>query len=80
MSSQLNTILEDSNLAEQLLSSAQTYGFVTSMAAAPNILILQSGLLSYGVVRKFHHLQLMKNLRLTQMLLLVSGMMHEQRC
>ncbi|EPG0367755.1 UPF0149 family protein [Photobacterium damselae] len=38
MSSQLNAILEDSNLAEQLLSSAQTYGFVTSMAAAPNIL------------------------------------------
>ncbi|TLS84116.1 UPF0149 family protein [Photobacterium damselae subsp. damselae] len=38
MSSQLNAILEDSNLAEQLLSSAQTYGFVTFMAAAPNIL------------------------------------------
>ncbi|WP_318473549.1 UPF0149 family protein [Photobacterium leiognathi] len=38
MSSQLNVILQDQHLAEQLLNESQTRGFVTAMAAAPNII------------------------------------------
>lgn len=38
MSSKLSDILQDQQLAELLLNEAQTRGFVTSMAAAPNII------------------------------------------
>jgi len=38
MSSQLSELLQDPQLAEQLLSKAQTHGFVTAMAAAPHLL------------------------------------------
>lgn len=38
MSSQLSVILENPELAEQLLPEAQTRGFVTAMAAAPHVL------------------------------------------
>ncbi|MEC6881011.1 MULTISPECIES: UPF0149 family protein [Photobacterium] len=38
MPSQLSTILENSQLADQLLSESQTRGFVTAMAAAPHLI------------------------------------------
>lgn len=37
-SSQLSVLLQDPELADQLLSEAQTQGFVTAMAAAPHLL------------------------------------------
>ncbi|WP_299014473.1 UPF0149 family protein [uncultured Photobacterium sp.] len=38
MSSQLSELLQNPELAEQLLSEAQTRGFVTAMAAAPHLI------------------------------------------
>ncbi|MCQ1056484.1 UPF0149 family protein [Photobacterium sp. DNB23_23_1] len=38
MSSSLRTLLENPQLAQQLLSEAQTRGFVTAMAAAPHLI------------------------------------------
>lgn len=38
MPSHLSTILQNSQLADQLLSESQTRGFVTAMAAAPHLI------------------------------------------
>lgn len=38
MPSQLSELLKDPQLAEQLLSEAQTRGFITAMAAAPHLI------------------------------------------
>lgn len=80
MSSSLRTVLENPQLAQQLLSEAQTRGFVTAMAAAPHLINPSEWLAFMWGGEESSPFTSKKSLKATPMLLLTFGTRAAKHC